>query len=213
MLAVLPAAAFVVHGLRIADWPIAMGSGVFGAAAIACWFGVWAFSGRTWPVYVALALVPYWASAELSSSPADGLTQRSVAAVGAIVPAAAALILVERAYRRPDVDTRPRLLRGLALVLFGAVVVLAWFVFGGDAASKLSGPVYLVAGTVAVAVWCIAANVAHRCGDMAPVDRQRLTLGLLAFALGTGDRTVGALYPNHELVACKRRAHEANRDE
>ena len=199
-LAGLPATAFVVHGVRIGNcWPIAMGSGVLGAATIASWLGVWALSGRTWPVYVALALVPRWAMAELSSSPANGVTQRSVAAVAAIMPAATALILVDRAYRRPDPDTAPRLLRGLGLVLFGAVVVLAWFVFGGDASSDVSRPVALVAGAVAVAVWCIAANVAHRCGDMTPDDRQRLTLGLLAFALGTGDRTVGVLYPNHEL--------------
>jgi len=200
VLAGLPAIAFVVHGVRIGDnWPIAMGSSVLGAATIASWLGVWALSGRTWPVYVALAFVPYWATAELSSSPANGVTQRSVAAIAAIVPAATALILVDRAYRRPDVETAPHLLRALGLVLFGTVVVLAWFVFAGEALSKVSRPVAFVAGAVAVAVWCIAANVARRCGDMTPDDRHRLTLGFLAFALGTGDRTVGALNPNHEL--------------
>jgi len=200
VLAGLPATAFVVHGVRIGDcWPIAMGSGVLGAAAIASWLGVWAFSGRTWPVYVALAIVPYWAVAEVSSSPADGVTHRLVAVLGAIVPAATALILIDRAHRRPEVDTPSRLVRGLGLVLLGAVVVLAWLVFGADLASNVSRPVAWVAGAAAVVVWCIAANVAHRCSDMTPDDRQHLTLGLIAFALGTGDRTIGALYPSHEL--------------
>ena len=196
----LPAAAFVVHGVRVGDcWPIAMGSGVLGAATIAIWLGVWTLSGRTWPAYLALALLPYWAMAELSSSPADGVTRHSVATIAAIVPAATALILVDRAYRRPDIDTVARLLRSLSMVLFGAVVVFAWFAFGGNALGNAAKPVALAAGAVAVAVWCIAASVAHRCDGMTPGDRQRLTLGLLAFALGSGDRTVGVLYPHHEL--------------
>jgi signal transduction histidine kinase len=199
-IACAPAVSTLPLGSVLGDgWPIAMGSAVFGFATIAVWIGAWAFSGRSWPAYVALALVPWWAMAQLGASPEERVNHDPIGALAVLVPAVAALVLFDRARRAPEVNTALHPGRTLAVMVAGAAVVLAAVVLGPRSVVTLSRVDVIAVGSLAATVWLVVASIAFR-GARAPVaDRRYLALGLTAFGLGVVDRTVATVSSNHAL--------------
>lgn len=201
-LAALPAFAGVMPGRFPGDgWPIAAISGVVGVVTIAGWLGTWVLSGRAWPAYVALALVPCWLMAEIGGTPLGSLGRQSTATFIALLPPAVAVAMTYRAGRSPDVDTDLRPLRKIGVLSVATAVVFAVVVLASEHTPDAAPSVVAVGGIVGALAWVAAAALLRGARPLAIRDRASLAVALCAFGLGALDRTVGRLRPNDDVAS------------
>jgi signal transduction histidine kinase len=180
-------------------WPIAAASGIVGLVTIAGWLGTWVFSGRAWPAYVALALVPVWLMTEIAGTPLGSLSRESAATFSALLPPFVGLAMTYRASRSPDVDTAFRPLQKFGFLLVATAGVFAIVVLAGRRAPDPRPIVVAVGGVVGALAWGAAAAVLRRVRDVSLRDRASLVIALCAFSLAALDRTVGRLHPNDDV--------------
>lgn len=199
-LASLPAMAGIMPGRFPGDgWPIAAVSGVVGVVTIAGWLGTWIFSGRAWPAYVALALVPCWLMAEIGGTPFGALGRESAATFSALLPPFVALAMTSRVARSPDVDTALRPLQKASLLSVATVAVFAVVVLTSERFPDAPPIVVAVGGFVGAFAWAAAAIVLRNTRTLAVRDRAALAVALSAFGLAALDRTLGRLRPDDDI--------------
>lgn len=201
-LACLPALAGLMPGRFPGDgWPIAAMSGVVGVVTIAGWLGTWILSGRVWPAYVALALVPCWLMAEIGGTPLGSLGRESAATFSALLPPLAAIVMTYRATHSPDVDTAFRPLRQFAALSLATAVVFALVVLASEHLPNAPSAVVAVGGVIGALAWGAAAVLLLRSRAFAARDRVAVAVALSAFGLAALDRTVGRLRPGDDLAS------------
>ncbi len=176
-------------------------SGIVGLVTIAGWLGTWMFSGRAWPAYVALALVPGWVMAEIAGTPLGSLGHESATTFTALIPPLVALAMAYRAGRSPDVDTSLRPLQTSGMLFVATAVVFAVVVLASERAPDALPVVVAVGGAVAALAWGAAAAVLRRARGLSVRDRASLAVALCAFGLAALDRTVGRLHPDDAVAS------------
>jgi signal transduction histidine kinase len=202
VLACLPVAAKALPGRLPGDgWPIAAVSGVVGLITIAGWLGTWVFSGRAWPAYVGLALVPGWAMAEFAGTPLGALGRESAATFTGLLAPSVALALSYRASRSADVDTTLRPFRVLGALLVVSAAAYGLVTLAGEHASVAPAAAVVVTGVVSAAVWCLAAQEFRRADGPCIVDRRSLAIALCLFGVAALDRTVARLHPDDDVAS------------
>jgi len=190
----LPAATAAFHVVVPGDaWPIAAVSGILGLVTLAVWIGIWGISGRIWPAYIALALLPTWVLAEASGRAAAGSDSWSLAAFALVFSAGACTALLIRARRLPEVDTSFRPFRAAGFVLAAIIVVVVGLVAVLPPTFEAPTFAVVLAGGFSSLLWCIAAGVSLRSRSLGLAGRRQMAVALLAFSLAAGDRTVGIL--------------------
>jgi signal transduction histidine kinase len=202
VLACLPVAAKALPGHLPGDgWPIAAASGVVGLITIAGWLGTWVFSGRAWPAYVGLALVPGWAMAEFAGTPLGALGRESAATFTGLLAPSVALGLSYRASRSADVDTTLRPFRVLGALLAVSAATYGLVALAGEHASVAPPTAVAVTGVASAAAWCLAAQVFRRADGPCSVDRRSLAIALCLFGVAALDRTVARLHPDDDVAS------------
>ncbi len=204
--AVLLAAAPSVEAIMPAaitqpKWPISAASGVIGLAAIVVWFAVWLLSGRAWPAYVGLALVPSWAIAEFAGTPSGAIVEHTAAIFLALLPPVAGLALLRLAAHSAEIDTafRPlRILAALAASVAAALTAASLLVHEQVHASRIA---VAVVGLAVVVAWVALAGLCRRSPRFDPASRQSMTLVMLLLGLAAADCTVGLLDPHSRLTS------------
>lgn len=202
LLACLPALANSLPGRLPGDgWPIATVSGVLGLATIAGWLGAWTLSGRAWPAYVGLALVPGWVMAEIAGTPLSSMSRDSIATFIALLPPIVATAMLRRARRSPDVDTSLRPFRTLAVLIGATSALVVAVVLAIELAPDAPRAMVIVGGVASAAMWFAAAQICRRSRDLSAIDRKTLALALCAFGVAALDRTAGRLFSSDHVAS------------
>jgi signal transduction histidine kinase len=139
--------------------------------------------------------------AEFAGTPLGALGRESAATFTALLPPLAALALVYRARRSPDVDTTLRPFHALGALLIVTTIVFGVVMLVSEHVPEVPPAAVAVVGVIGAAAWCLAAQGFGRAHALSPSDRRSLAIALCAFGIAALDRTVGRLHPDDDVAS------------